>query len=350
MIFVPRAPQSLLNFYLNPAAFLLFSGNVNSSFDRIMKPAMIFSRRALVLGGLVFLPCLSSAKAQATEPSQPETTNTFPTVPEVLGGRTFENRTEQDIFFLQAIHDRYASHWTDLLTANITLNDFVLSPDKLLRFVNELAEAMRGRNDPAACTNLAQVVCDPAFYANTNVNRPELLQAAARALIKIGPDGRKALASAFTESHYRSDPASLEVLADAIGGERQGDPEFVAVLTATVFSFRTTNDAFYPRCATAAVQSLLCLDGGLSAVRAHLKIEDVLDNPGLFQSVMDGIAGAQASDLSTNLADLRATVQIKLAALAGSPGGYRDDLQELEVRIGRTLASFDKKKANPTQN
>ena len=315
-----------------------------------MKLAMFFCGRVLVLSGLIFMPCLFSAKAQAVEPTQPAVTNTFPTVPEVLGGMTFENRTEQDIFFLRAIHDRYASHWPDLIAANVTLNDFVLSPEKLLRFVNELGEAMRGRDDPASVTNLAQIVCDPAFYANTNVNRPEILQAATRALIKLGPDGQKLLASAFTEDHYRSDPASLEVLADAIGGERPGDPEFVAVLTATVFNFNTTNGAFYPRCATTAVKNLLRLDGGPAAVQAHLKIEEVLNNPALFQSVVDGIAGAHASGLSANLAALQAPVRTKLAALAGSPGGYRDDLQELDGRLGRSLANFGKKEDNPSQN
>jgi hypothetical protein len=307
---------------------------------------LAISAHSLVLGGLILAAFGVPRDCPADEPNPGDATNTFPTVPEVLGGRTFENFTEQDIFFLQAIHDRYRSHWTDLLAANLTLSDYVLSPGKQLRFVNELGEAMRGRNDLAACTNLAQLVCDPAFYANTNVSRPEILRATAQALIKIGPDGRKALASSFTENHYRSDPASLEVLADAIGAERPGDPEFVTVLSATAFKFSTTTGAFYPRCAAAATKNLLCLSDGSAAVRAHLRMEEVLGNPGLFQAVVEGMAGAHASELSTNLISLQVEVRKKLAALPNSPGGYRDDLQELDVCIGRALAGLGKKKEN----
>lgn len=301
------------------------------------------SRTAIsALPALILCMAIFPPNCPANQPDPPVATNTFPTVPEVLGGRTFENFTEQDIYFLQAIHDRYPSHWSDLLQANITLNDYVLSPEKLLRFVNELGDAMRGRNDPTACTNLALITTDPSFYTNTDIYRPEILQAAARALIKIGPNGRKALTASFTENHYRNDPGSLEDLADTIGEDRPAGSEFVGPLSATAFNFTTTNGGIYPRCTTAAVKNLLCLTEGPSAVRAHLKIEEVLNNPGRFQAVMDGIAAAHASELGTNLIAIQAEVRAKLATIANSPGGYRDDLQELAAGIQRTLADFGK--------
>jgi len=303
---------------------------------------MIGARR-LAVGGLILVAAGLPSACPAGEAGMVATNDTFPTVPEVLGGRTFKNYTEQDIYFLRAIHDRYPSHWTDLLEANLTLNDFVLAPEKLLRFVNELGEAMRGQDDLVACTKLAMITGDPAFYANASVSRPEILKAAAQALIKLGPKGRKALASTFTEVHYRSDPASLEVLGDALGEERPSDPEFVVALASTAFTFSTTNGAFYPRCVAGAVKDLLCLTNGLAVVRSHLKIGEVLNNPGLFQSVVDGIAEAQASELAADLGPIQAEVRAKLAKLAESPDGYRDDLQELEVRLGRTLASLGSK-------
>ena len=294
------------------------------------------------VGGL-FLAMVVVWNCPAAESEITATTNSFPTVPEVLGGHTFENYTEQDIFFLRSIHDRYHDHWIDLLEANLTLSDFVLAPAKQLRFVNELGEAMRGRNDPEACLRLALITGDPAFYANTNVSRPEILKAAAQALIKIGPAGRQALASTFTVDHYRSDPASLEVLADAVGEERPDDPEFRTALAAVAFSFCTTNGAFYPHCVAGAVKNLLGLTNGLAAVQTHLKIEEVLANPGLFQAVVEGVAGAQASGLSTNLTSLQVDVRKKLTALSNSPGGYRDELQELDDGISRTCVSLGKK-------
>lgn len=274
-------------------------------------------------------------------------TNRFPSVGEVLGGRTFETFTEQDVYFLRAIHDRYPAQWPNLLAANITINDYLLSPEKLQRFVDELGEAMAGRNDSAACTNLAIITGDATFYANANTYHPEILQAAARALIRIGPEGGKALASTFTESHYGADPGSLEDLADAIGGEHPAGSEFVKVLAATAFDFATTNGSYYPRCTTTAVKNLLRLKEGPAAVRAHLRIEDILGNPGRFQAVLDGIAAGQAGQLATNLVAIQAQVRVKLADLKNSPGGYRDDLQELAVRIGRTLTSLEKGHATP---
>jgi hypothetical protein len=208
--------------------------------------------------------------------------------------------------------------------------------------VNELGEAMRDRNDAAACSRLALITGDASFYANADVNRPEIIEAAAGALIKIGPNGRKALASSFTRSHYCNDPASLEDLADAIGVEHPADVEFLKALSATAFDFATTNGSIYPHCITTAVKNLLCLGEGLSAVRAHLKFEEISNDPGRFQAVVDGIAAAHAGELATNLVAVQEKVRTRLAALANSPGGYRDDLRDLDTGIGRALASFHK--------
>jgi hypothetical protein len=310
---------------------------------RLMKWMAHFCRRIFALSGLVLGFGWLTASALAVEPAGPDGTNTFPTVPEVLGGHVFENYTDQDIFFLRAIHDRYASHWSDLLQANVTLNDYVLSPEKLLRFVNELGEAMRDRNDPNAVTNLALIVSDPSFYANADVSRPEILRAAAKALIKIGPAGQAALAAAFTQDHYRADAASLEDLADAIGDEHPDNPVFVSALTAVVFKFVTTNGAFYPQCATTAAKNLLQLKTGPAAIQAHLTSRDALENTALFQSVVVAIAAAHANGLSmisTNLTAIQSDVRAKLSALANSPGAYRDDLQSLDTQLGQVLAGF----------
>ncbi|HEX9048491.1 MAG TPA: hypothetical protein VF988_15795, partial [Verrucomicrobiae bacterium] len=100
---------------------------------------------ALCLFGLV-------RSSIAGDSNQTDATNTFPTVPEVLGGQTFDTLTERDVYFMRAIHDRYASHWSELLEANLTVKDYTLAPDKLQRFIDELGEAMRDRNDLPACT------------------------------------------------------------------------------------------------------------------------------------------------------------------------------------------------------
>jgi hypothetical protein len=296
----------------------------------------------LAVTGLFLAFSLCPRNCPADEPTAADVTNTFPSVAEVIDGRTFETTTDQNIFFLRAIHDRYASHWPDLLEANITLGDYVLSPEKFQRFVDELGEAMRDRDDPTACSNLARITSDPEFYANTNVSRPEIIRAAARALIKIGPAGQETLAAAFTPDHYGSDPASLEYLADAIGEDRPADPALAGALAATAFDFTATNGSIYPRCTTTAVKNLLCLGGGTDAVRARLKTDEVLSHPGRFQAVVEGIAADRASQLSTNLAAIQIKVREELARLTNSPGAYRDELQELDAGITQTLANFGK--------
>jgi hypothetical protein len=75
-----------------------------------------------------------------------------------------------------------------------------------------------------------------------------------------------------------------------------------------------------------------------------LRPEEVFDNPGRFQAVIDGIAAARATELSTNLAVLETNVITKLAILTNSPGAYRDDLQELHTRIQKTLGPLQKPK------
>jgi hypothetical protein len=298
---------------------------------------------ARLVAGVMILAIFNTGNWAKAGSESAATTNTFPSVPEVLGGRTFENFTEQDIYFMRSIHDRYHDHWSDLLAANLTLNDFTVAPEKLLRFVTELGEAMRGKDDPDAWAQLSEITGDPTFYANKDVSRPEIIKAAAKALIKMGPAGRKALLSTFSVEHYRTDPGSLEILADAVGEERVGDVEFVTALTAVAFSYTTTNGAFYPHCVTCAVSNLLSLTNGLTAVQGHLKIEEILNNPGLFQGVVDGVVLAHADGVTTNLAAIQPKIESRLKELAGLPGGYRDDLQELRLRIERALIDLGKK-------
>jgi len=286
---------------------------------------------------VVFLP-----NGLAGQSSADDATSLFPNVAEVIGSRTFDTLTDEYIYFMQAIHDRYHDHWANLLEANITLNDYTLAPEKMQRFVDELGEAMRDRNDPDAISYLAPVINDPSFYAGSNVYHAEILQSAAKALIKIGPDGRKALAGAFTEVHYRTDSGSLEDLADVVGTEKPAGPEFVNALSATAFDFSTANGAYYSRCTTTAVKSLLNLPSGPVAVQEHLKTDEIFDNPGRFEAVMDGIAGAQCSELKTNLMTIEVDVLARLATLTNTPGGYRDDLQELEMRIHKLAAWTEK--------
>jgi hypothetical protein len=300
--------------------------------------------RRLFAAALILWAATLSLNCPADETDMADVTNTFPSVAEVIGGKTFDTFTDQDIYFMQAIHDRYREHWTDLLQANLTLNDYVLSPDKLLKFVNELGEAMRDRNDAPACINLAPIIDDPAFYASPTDYRSDINQAVARALIKIGPAGRKVVASAFDESHYNNNSTSLEDLADVVGEAKPTDPEFVRALAATAFELNTTNGAFYPRCTTAAVKNLLLLDGGPAAVQAHLKTGELLGNPGRFQAIVDGIAAVHASELATNMTAVQPEIHAKLMTLLNSRDGYWDDLVGLDTRIRGTLAGFGKGK------
>lgn len=273
-------------------------------------------------------------------PGQAAPTNAFPTVAEVIQGRTFANQFERDVFFLRAIHDRYASYWPALLEANITEQDYIEAPAKLLQFVNELGAAMRDGNDPVAAANLALITSDRRFFTNINAYHPEIVRAAAEALIGIGSNGRKALALSFSESHYRDDPESVEELAKVVGEERPANPDLVVALAATAFDFSTTNGGIYPRCTTEAVKNLLLLRDGAGVVRTHLNAGEMFGNPVRFQAIVDGIASAHAADLAADLTAVDGKIKAKLVTLKNSPGDYRDALEDLEGRIGKTIENF----------
>ena len=173
----------------------------------------------------LLIPIVFSADRLAAEPQSGAATNSFPAPADVFQGRTFATKLDRDVFFLRAIHDNYSSQWPALLDANINLTEHIQSPDKMLRFVGEVGIAMADRNDRVASARLALITSDPDFFANTNAYHPEIVRVAAEALIKIGEVGRKALASSFTESHYREDPESLEQLAGVIGEQKPSDSE-----------------------------------------------------------------------------------------------------------------------------
>ncbi len=274
----------------------------------------------------------------APEPAS-DGTNSFPPLFEVFQGRTFTSESQRDLFFLQAIHSRYPEYWPSLLEANITLHDYVEAPAKLLRFIGELGDAMRGRDDRAACTNLARVTADENFYANTNVYRPEILQAAARALLALGPEGESTLAAAISRHHYQLDPDSLEQMARVIGEARPQGVALLDVLEATAFDFSTTNGATYPSCTREAVRNLLNLDPGAARVRKRLTVKASLEDPGRFQAVLDGIDAAAAGPLQPNLAALEQGIRKRFSELVPGPSGYRDDLQALDERVQQKLRS-----------
>jgi hypothetical protein len=291
-------------------------------------------RRLLVA---LFLFALS-APCFAGEQDQ-QGTNSFPTPVDVFQGRQFANKLERDVFFLRAIHDHYPDKWPALLEANITVDDYIRSPDKLLRFINELAIAMRDRDDPTTCANLARVISDKDFFANTNAYRPEIQQTVAQVLIQSGPNGRKALAAAFNQDHYRVDCESLEDLAKVISVERSADADLAHALAATAFDFSTAGGGTYPRCTSELVKDLLSLSNGVATVKPYLTTNAIHD-PARFQAIIDGIAAAHKLELRTNLEVLKSSVSAKLATLTNSPGDYRNDLQDLQSRIDKTLAAF----------
>lgn len=275
--------------------------------------------------------------------------NSFPTPAEVFQGRQFTNKLERDVFFLRTIQEKYPDKWPTLLNANISEDDYVRAPDKLLRFVNELAIAERNRNDAAASTCLALITDAPQFFANTNAYHPEILHAAAQALMDIGPNGRKVLANCFSQGHYRIDSESLEELAKVIAKEKSDDPGLAKALAAVAFDFTTTNGGIFPRCTTEITKDLLCLPHGGSIVKTHLKADEIISDPARFQSVIDGISSANATDLTTNLTAVEPGIKTKLATLTNSPGDYRDDLQDLENRIQKTVATFENSSQIPAK-
>ena len=228
---------------------------------------------ALIVAAALFAPGRGASGAEQGRGSAPPvngSTNSFPDLNEVFQGRAFKTKLDRDVFFLRRIREAYPAQWGALLDANIIVSDYVQAPEKLLRFVEALGTALAGTDDVAASTSLAAITSDPAFYANTNAYRPEILRAAAGALIKIGPRGRQALADSFSEGHYRTDSVSLEVLAEAVGEAGVSDARLTAALASTTFRFTATNGGSYPRCTRQVTRSLLSLPGGLGAVGTHL--------------------------------------------------------------------------------
>jgi hypothetical protein len=302
-----------------------------------------FMAAASVLATLLFAQHGGAGAAKAGETTSAPVAagnGSFPEVSEVLRGRQFATRFEREVFFLRRVRESYPAYWSPLLGANITVNDYVQAPAKLLRFVQALEAATAGTDDRAASTNLAAITSDPVFYANTNAYRPEVLRAAASALIQIGTSGRRALADSFNEHHYRIDPESLEEIAEVVGKSGVSDSRLAAALVATAFTFTATNGGFYPRCTEQAVRNLLRLPEGAAVSAAHLNAKEVLDDPGRFQAVVHGLAAARAVLLATNLVALEREVAAKLSSLTNSPGPYRDELYDLHLRIGQAVSQL----------
>jgi hypothetical protein len=304
----------------------------------------------LILAASLFASAGQTPAEQARIPEAAKNTitNSFPDPNEVFQGRTFENKFDREVFFLRRIREHYPAYWPSLLAANIIATDYELAPDKLLHFVQELGVALENTDDLCAITNLATITSDPAFYANTNAYRPEILGAAAESLLKIGPRGAQALADSFSESHYRADPGSLKVLADVAGKSTVSASKLTQALAATAFTFTATNGGSYPRCTTVTTKNLLLLPDGAAIVRTHLNTNEVFADPGRFQAVVDGIVAVRAAGLSTNLTQIATQAGTNLDTLASSPGAYRDDLQALLTRIRQALEQL--RAANRTKD
>jgi len=118
----------------------------------------------------------------------------FPEITEVLQGRIFDTKFDRDVVFLRRIREDFHRHWADFLEANLTEKEFVQVPDKMAKFLEKLAKSTAGTDDATTAEKLAVLVTDPVFYANTNAYRPDLLTAAARTLIGLGPKGCQAFA------------------------------------------------------------------------------------------------------------------------------------------------------------
>ncbi len=315
-----------------------------------LKAQIGFMAAARVLASLllVLIGRVGAAEAGGTTSSHKTADqSSFPEVSEVLQGRQFATRFEREVFFLQRVRGAYPAHWSSLLGANITVKDYVQAPDKLLRFVQALGAATTVTEDRAASTNLAVIISDPVFYANTNAYRPEILRAAAAALIQIGLNGRRMLADSFNEAHYRIDVESLAEISEVVGKSGAPDSRLAAALAATAFTFTATNGGFYPRCTEQTVRDLLRLPESAAVAAAHLNAKEVVADPGRFQAVMDGVAAAHAVALATNLVALEREVAAKLSILTNSPGPYRDALSNLHARIRHTVSQLQPGRNDP---
>ncbi len=262
-------------------------------------------------------------------------TNGFPDPAEVLQGRVFTNGFERDVFFLSQIRQKYSAYWPSLLTANITPGGYVVAPEKLQRFITEVGASSANTDDAFARASIASVITNADFYTNTS--QAEVLRAVVSSLDEIGPKGRLALAGAFEQNHYRTDPESLEALAEVIGKSGLSDPDISDALAATAFSFTAANGGSYPRCTKTAVVNLLSLTNGAAILGPHLNTNEVFRDPGRFQAVVDGIAEAHAKTLVKRLETMSVDVKAKISTQAPDPNPYRDDLADLETRLRRTI-------------
>jgi hypothetical protein len=292
----------------------------------------------------------SCAEQERGSPSSQTESSSFPDPNEVFEGRVFRNNFDRDVFFIRRIRENYPVHWPSLLEANIDTKSYVVTPDKLLRFIEELGTAIAGTDDLAAITNLTAITSDPIFYANTNAYRPEILRAAASTLIRIGPRGRLALANSFSETHYRTDSVSLEVLAEVIGKAGVADSSLSAALAATAFTLTATNGGSYPRCTKEITRNLLRLPEGIAAIQTHLNSKEIFKDPGRFVPAIEAIAEARALGLTTNLIEVQTEVAVKLKALADHPGPYMDDLSELQAHIGKAVEQLRTDSSASTNN
>lgn len=299
-------------------------------------------RASVLVIGLGFLWAEPTA---AAEPKQDLVATSaddapFPDPKTVLEGQSFRSKFERDVFFLRRIRAGYSKFWPGLLEANLTVRDYVAAPEKLRAFIDSLGAATAGTDDLPAVTHLAAVTSDPEFYANTNAYRPDVLRAAANALLGLGKDGRRALTNSFSEAHYRTDAATLEILADTVGKSGVADPQLNAALAATAFEFTATNGGFYPRCTREAVRNLLLLPGGGSTTRPHLNSKELFKDPGRFQEIINSLDTPHAVELLPALLELKEAVADKLKTLAAYPGSYRDDLSELQRRLGVVIGKL----------
>jgi hypothetical protein len=304
--------------------------------DMIIGNEKMLSVKAMARGTLL---CTSVAVLTvlfgAAQWVRADDTNGFPDPAEVLQGRVFTNGFERDVFFLSQIRQKYSAYWPSLLTANITPGGYVVAPEKLRRFITEVGASAENSDDAFALAYIASVITNADFY--TNASHAEVLRAVVSSLNKIGPKGRLALAGAFEQNHYRTDPESLEALADVIGKSGVSDPNISEALAATAFSFTAANGGSYPRCTKTAVVNLLSFANGAAILSPHLNTNEVFRDPGRFQAVVDGIAEAEAKSLVSRLEAMSRDVKTKISMQAPGANPYRDDLEDLEARLRRTI-------------
>jgi len=257
----------------------------------------------------------------------------FPEITEVLQGRIFDTKFDRDVVFLRRIREDFHRHWADFLEANLTEKEFVQVPDKMAKFLEKLAKSTAGTDDATTAEKLAVLVTDPVFYANTNAYRPDLLTAAARTLIGLGPKGCQAFAGTFSLAHYRTDPVSLELFAEVAGKSGTGDPKVQAGLAAVAFTFATERGGSFPRCTRVAVRQLLALPGGVEVVRPFMHAPAAMEDPGRFRDIVVGIVAARVPGLKGELEGIARQAVAKLAAMPPGASAYRDEVTGLRSAL-----------------